>query len=149
MTRLSAGLFLTFFYTTMDETKELILPSELESLEILEDFTRSLEKWVHLDKNRQNDIMLILTEAVTNAIIHGNNNDPDKKVKIRALLSEDQLTFTIEDEGPGFNPDQIPNPLDNENLLKTGGRGIYLIKYYADYVHFSDKGNKVTIVFDI
>lgn len=133
----------------MEETRELVLPSKMESLNRLEEFVSGLMKWARLEKDRLNDIMLILTEAVTNAIVHGNDNNPQKKVKIQAKLSDKKLTFVIEDEGPGFNPGEIPNPLDSENLLKPGGRGIYLIKYYADYVHYSDKGNKVTIEFDI
>ncbi|HKJ34257.1 MAG TPA: ATP-binding protein [Balneolales bacterium] len=132
----------------MKEEKELTISSEMESLEKLIDFTRNFKHWAQLDKGKRDDIMLILTEAVTNAIVHGNNNDPEKDVKIQAKFTDGKITFIIEDEGNGFNPDQVPNPLDSENLLKTGGRGIYLMNYYADFVHYSDKGNKVTIEFD-
>lgn len=133
----------------MEEIRELSLPSKLENLDKVEQFSMELKRWAKLSDERFNDVMLILTEAVTNAIIHGNKQDPAKFVTITTKLDDQNLTFIIRDEGSGFDPDKVPNPLKEENLLKTGGRGIYLINQYADYVHYSEKGNQVTIIFEL
>ena len=133
----------------MEEIRELSLPSKLDSLDRVEQFSLELKRLARLSDERYNDVMLILTEAVTNAIIHGNKQDPSKKVVITVKLDDQNLTIIVKDEGPGFDPEKVPNPLEQENLLKTGGRGIYLINQYADYVHYSDKGNQVTIIFEL
>ncbi len=133
----------------MEEIRELSLPSKLDSLSRVEQFALELKRLAQLSDERYNDVMLILTEAVTNAIIHGNKQDPSKKVLITVKLDNQILTIIVKDEGSGFDPEKVPNPLKEENLLKTGGRGIYLINQYADYVHYSEKGNQVTIIFEL
>lgn len=133
----------------MEEIRELSLPSKLDSLSRVEQFSLELKRLARLSDERYNDVMLILTEAVTNAIIHGNKQDPAKQVFITVKLDSENLTIIVKDEGPGFDPEKIPNPLKEENLLKTGGRGIYLINQYADYVYYSEKGNQVTIIFEL
>jgi serine/threonine-protein kinase RsbW len=83
-----------------------------------------------------NEASLGLSEAVANAIIHGNQINPDKKVYINLNCNDKKLFMTVRDEGPGFSLDQIPNPLSQENRMKTSGRGIYLIKASIDHVKF-------------
>lgn len=133
----------------MEEIKQLSLASNLDSLKKVEDFSAELRRWAHLNDERYNDVMLILTEAVTNAIVHGNKSDPSKQVIITSKLEDNRLTIIVKDEGAGFDPEKVPDPLEEENLLKTGGRGIYLINQYADFVRYSSKGDQVTIIFEL
>jgi serine/threonine-protein kinase RsbW len=93
--------------------------------------------------------MMAFHEAVTNAIIHGNKLDPSKVVDIKAWFEEHQLVLQVTDQGEGFNPDALPDPLDENNLLKSGGRGVFLIRQFSDEVSFNDSGNIVTIRYNI
>ncbi|MGK7369852.1 MAG: ATP-binding protein, partial [Candidatus Halalkalibacterium sp. M3_1C_030] len=90
-----------------------------------------------------------LSEAVTNAIVHGNKENPEKQVKVRSELSDGELAITVKDEGAGFDPSKIPNPLKDENLLNIGGRGVYLIKEYADDLQFYENGTKLEMLFKL
>ena len=94
--------------------------------------------------------MLALSEAVTNAVIHGNKQDPSKKVFVTASLDENSaIHISVQDEGPGFEPQSLPDPLKEDNLMKPSGRGVFLMKQYADDVSYNDKGNKVTLRFSV
>ncbi len=88
---------------------------------------------------------LALEEAIVNAIKHGNRSDPCKQVAIRYQLNEQQILLEIEDEGPGFDPDGLPDPLSPENLERPGGRGVFLIRHYTSWVQYNEKGNCVTL----
>ena len=84
---------------------------------------------------------LALEEAIVNAIRHGNRGDPAKAVQVRYRITDQQVVTEIEDEGPGFDPDQIPDPLAPENLERPTGRGLFLIRYYMTSVTFNERGN--------
>lgn len=129
--------------------KTLVLSSSFEEMERLSPFVKELRKWAEFGDDDFNRIQLALSEAVNNALIHGNDQDPDKNIYIKVGLQNRTLTITVEDEGPGFNPNDLPDPLKEENLLNEGGRGIYLMKQYADKVHFSENGTKITIIFHL
>jgi serine/threonine-protein kinase RsbW len=132
-------------------TKSLVLSSKFEEMNRLEPFVDNLKKWAGFSEEDSNRIMLTLSEAVNNAIMHGNKQDPRKQVFIQTTWNKEEgtLQISIEDEGDGFNPEEVPNPLKDENLLNEGGRGIYLIKQYADDIQFSENGTKVTITFHL
>jgi serine phosphatase RsbU (regulator of sigma subunit)/anti-sigma regulatory factor (Ser/Thr protein kinase) len=85
-------------------------------------------------------------EMIINAIAHGNKNAPDKKVLILYKVIQDKVTISIVDDGEGFDYENLPNPLDKENLLKDHGRGVYIVKNYMDEVHFNEKGNRILVV---
>lgn len=85
------------------------------------------------------EVTLAASEAVTNAIIHGNKKDIQKKIFITFQLNSSELRVTIEDQGAGFEPDKIPNPMSPDNRMKTTGRGIYLMKAVVDKVIFNRK----------
>lgn len=91
-------------------------------------------------------LRLSLEEAVINAIKHGNKLDPSKKVRIDFRLEDDQAKIVVEDEGPGFNPTEVPDPTLPEYLDRETGRGLMLIENYMDEVHFNPKGNAVTLI---
>ena len=79
-----------------------------------------------------NGLLLAVTEATTNAIIHGNKNNKLKLVRISVFVDGSNLTIIIKDEGKGFDPSIVPDPTDPENLLKDSGRGLYLMRIYMD-----------------
>ena len=85
-------------------------------------------------------------EALRNAMVHGNKSNPDKKVTVETEISEDKVTICVEDEGEGFNPDFLPDPTLDENLLKEGGRGVFLIQHLMDQVSYENDGRKVIMV---
>lgn len=136
---------------SFSDTKNLVLSSKFEEMNRLEPFVEMLQNWVGFSEEDSSRIMLTLSEAVNNAIMHGNQENPDKQVKIRTSLDRDEqiLEISVEDEGEGFNPNDLPDPLREENLLNEGGRGIYLIKQYADKTQFFDSGRKVVITFHL
>ena len=93
------------------------------------------------------NVIIAMTEAVNNAINHGNKNDSTKKVTISYKKTDDNLSYTVEDEGNGFDYDNVPDPTDPENLLKLNGRGIYLMKNLVDEIHFHEDGKKIELIF--
>ncbi len=90
-------------------------------------------------------VRLSLEEALVNAIKHGNRMDPDKKVYIACELSADEITVVIEDQGDGFKIAEVPDPTEDDNLEKPGGRGIMLIRSFMTGFEYNDKGNQLTI----
>ena len=90
-------------------------------------------------------IRLALEEALVNAIKHGHKGDPSKEVQLRYHVLPNRLLVEIEDQGPGFNPNAVPNPLAVENLDRSCGRGLLLMRHYMTWVHFNETGNRVTM----
>ena len=88
-------------------------------------------------------VKLSLEEALVNAVRHGNGNDPSKTISASWKVTETKATFSVEDEGPGFNPDAVPDPTLDENLERPCGRGVMLMRAYMDEVTFNKKGNRV------
>jgi len=94
-------------------------------------------------------IVLLTSEAFTNAIEHGNHLDPEKKVTVEFSAEPDCIEIWIEDEGNGFVRKKIGNPLDRENLLDDSGRGIFLIEQMADKVVYEGDGRRIGMVFQL
>jgi serine/threonine-protein kinase RsbW len=90
-------------------------------------------------------IRLALEEALVNAIKHGNRQDPDKSVHIRFQITPHQFLIEIKDEGRGFDPDAVPDPLHPTNLERPGGRGVFLMRHYMCWVQYNEVGNCVTL----
>ena len=93
--------------------------------------------------------MLTVSEAATNAVVHGNELDASKKATIVAKADENTLTVTTTDEGAGFVPEEVPNPLAEENLLKTSGRGVFLMQEYADETEYQNDGRTLVLKFKL
>lgn len=91
-------------------------------------------------------IRLSLDEAISNAIRHGNRGIPDKPVHIEYHVDDQAATITIEDQGNGFNPADLPDPTADENLDKPCGRGVMLIQAYMTQVSYNPRGNRVTMI---
>ncbi len=90
-------------------------------------------------------LKLALEEALVNAVKHGNKLDPAKQVKVHYRVTDQRVDVAVEDQGPGFNPAELPNPTDDENLERCCGRGILLMRAYMSSVVFNPQGNKVTL----
>lgn len=95
-----------------------------------------MNRVVKLDDGTFYRLLVATTEAVNNGIVHGNKRDPEKVVTVNCTLKKHMLLVKVEDQGRGFDPEKIPNPLDEENLLKETGRGIFLMKSMMDRVRF-------------
>lgn len=129
--------------------KELILNSEYEEVERVETLLNELQDEIGFDDELYAKLMLTVTEAATNGIVHGNKLDATKTVSINATVSNNKLIVTTKDMGSGFVPDNVPNPLAEENLLKPSGRGVFFMKEYADEVEYSESGTKLKLVFKL
>jgi serine/threonine-protein kinase RsbW len=90
-------------------------------------------------------IRLALEEAIVNAIQHGHQGDASKAVSIRRYINGTQILFEVEDQGPGFEPTKVPDPLSPENLERPSGRGVFLMRHYMTWVQFNERGNCVTL----
>ncbi len=132
----------------MIQVLELELPSEVDSLGRLEEVVDRLAVQAGLDEDTSAGLLLALNEAVTNAIFHGNKQDPAKVVRLVAELFDNRLEITVTDQGHGFDPERLPDPLSEENLLRQGGRGVFLIRSCCADVRFSDGGRAITLVVD-
>jgi serine/threonine-protein kinase RsbW len=93
-------------------------------------------------------VRLALEEAVVNAIKHGNRDDPARTVWLAYQVGPEQVLAEIEDEGEGFDPEGVPNPLAPENLERTSGRGLLLMRAYMTWVQYNARGNRVTLAKD-
>lgn len=126
---------------------DMVLASSFDEIERLEPFVQLLQEKLSFNEDTYNRIYLTLSEAVNNAIVHGNRQDPDKKVVVESRVGKNLLILKVRDEGEGFDPAAIPDPLKEENLLNEGGRGIYLIQQFADEVQFGRDGSEIILHF--
>lgn len=126
------------------------IPSLPENIRIVESFIDNANALFSFNEDLYGNIMVSVTEAVNNAILHGNGSDNKKDVTLSLLLEEDKsLKFIIEDEGNGFDHNNLPDPTSPENLEKDGGRGIFLMTALCDEVNFEENGKIVELTFNI
>lgn len=128
-------------------TISIHIPSILDNIRIIESFIDNAKERFQLDDDLYGNIMIAVTEAVNNAIKHGNSGDVKKNVYLSLSLNASLLKFTIKDEGIGFNYENLPDPTSPENIKKPGGRGIFLMKHLSDEVEFKDRGRVVELSF--
>ena len=110
----------------------LEIESNPNNLILVEEFVNYFAVELGLEEERINGLLLAVTEATTNAIIHGNKSNSLKLVRIYVTVENSILTIKIKDEGQGFDPAKVPDPTNPENLLKDSGRGLYLMRVYMD-----------------
>ncbi len=113
----------------------LDIESDPNNLIIVEEFFNQIALEIKLPEKRFPELMVALTEAITNAIIHANKKDITKLVHIDFSIEGKTLTIKVKDEGNGFDPSSIPDPTQPENLFRDSGRGVYLMKVYCDEVY--------------
>ncbi|MCS7005652.1 MAG: ATP-binding protein [Cytophagales bacterium] len=131
----------------MEKSLKLKIPSLLDNIRIVESFIDHAKELYGFDDDIYGNIMIAVTESVSNAIIHGNKKDKEKNVTIILEVNEHEISFTVQDEGKGFDYTRLPDPTAPENIEKLGGRGIFLIKNLADEVKFKSNGNTIEMKF--
>jgi len=127
----------------------LILNSETKSLLTLEKWINKLCETHAISSEKYGNILIAVTEAVNNAITHGNLSVVDKKTQVSYGINEKSLSFYIKDEGSGFDFENLPDPTDPENIETPNGRGIFLMRHLSDEVVFHNEGSFVEISFDL
>ena len=124
----------------MNKTYNLSLTSTFEQAETIPDFVDDIANECNLDEDPAETFKLILSEAVTNAIVHGNKEDAEKSVHVKVTITDEHISAEVKDEGAGFDPKEKKDPLKEENLLDVGGRGIFLIRQFSDHLEFRENG---------
>jgi serine/threonine-protein kinase RsbW len=124
------------------------LESSLESVNKAEQAARDLAVKAGFDEEETDRIAMSVREATVNAVLHGNQYDPQKRVTVAFEVSPESLSVSVRDEGKGLDPGNVPDPLAPENLLKQSGRGIFLIRAFMDEVRFRsmDPGTEITLI---
>ncbi len=132
------------------ELYTLQLPSTMESIARLENLVEEISERYHVSEDTFANMMTCLNEALINAIVHGNLSDANKTVFVNAEIKDQKrIIWTVADEGPGFDYNDIPDPTAPENLEKLTGRGVFIIKHLADQFIFNVRGNEVELHFKI
>ncbi len=131
------------------ETVERSMPSTLDSVDQAEELTSAAAQRAGFGEEDLMKIGMAIREAMVNAVVHGNQYNQNKRVRFTLSLTADRFTITVADEGSGFDFNHIPDPLAPENLLRTSGRGIFLMRSFMDEVdlrHLESGGTEVTLV---
>ncbi len=115
----------------------LEIDSDPNNLLTVEEFVNFFSHELKIDKEKIPGLLLAVTEATTNAIIHGNKCNSQRKVSIDIFVEGKKLIIKIKDEGEGFDPAAVPDPTKPENLLKDSGRGLYLMRFYLDDLSYN------------
>jgi len=127
----------------------LNIPSEIGNLRLVEKAIDELSLELDLSDEVYGNVLVATMEATNNAIIHGNNSDPKKSVKIEILLDNKQLKVHIEDQGRGFDFSSVPDPTSPENLERINGRGIFLMERLSDEILYREDGRIVELKFKL
>ena len=127
----------------------LKLPSNLNSVAEVRSYVDSIVHKYRISPDLYPNILISLTEAVTNAILHGNCQDETKKVEIRLRKKEDPIAICVSDQRRGFDYRSLPDPTSPENLCKCGGRGVFLMHQLSDRLHFKYNGRTVEMRFKL
>jgi len=124
------------------------MESTLDSVNKAEEMAGQAAAQAGFDEDTRGGISMAVREGMINAVLHGNKYDPAKKVNLTFEHKGPELIVTITDEGNGFMPDEVPNPLAPENLLKDSGRGIFLMRTFMDDVRFRklNAGTEITLI---
>ncbi len=131
----------------MDNDLVLEIPTDVRSIRHAVDYVmqrcRTCETY---QKRLRLNFRVGLTEALTNAMLYGNEHDPSKRVRVEVTMQDGRLEARVTDQGRGFDPSTVPDPTEPENILKSGGRGLFLMRQLLDEVSYNDQGNQVTLV---
>jgi serine/threonine-protein kinase RsbW len=124
---------------------DVTIPSDLAEARRIQDQIVAALEAVRYSEHDIFSIKLAVEEALVNAIKHGNQMDPAKRVHVSYRITPDRFEVRITDEGPGFNPEDVPDPTDPENIEKPCGRGLLLIRGFMTSVEYVGRGNVVTM----
>ena len=124
----------------------LAFGSQIENIELVQVVLEESLRKLDVDADTSHSISLAVREAVANAIEHGNDRDPGKRVEVNLAVERDELVIGVSDEGEGFDPDQVRDPLRPENLMRPNGRGILFMSNYMDSIDYSFGAEGGTLV---
>jgi len=127
----------------------VILDSSPTGLQRLEKFLDTLRLYANTDESNFISIFIALSEAITNAMIHGNHGHPERNIYVSAVLKSDSISFSVEDEGNGFDEQKVSNPISEDNIPKPGGRGILIMRSLAKNMYYSKGGRKLNLLFGL
>jgi len=133
----------------LEFTQRIDFPAKAENIALAEKLIDEACSKHNVHESHYGNILIALTEAVNNAIHHGNRLDPTKQVTLGYEVKEGRIIFLVQDQGPGFDFEHLPDPTDPQNLEKPHGRGVFLMRALADGVEFSDNGATVTMAFSL
>lgn len=126
---------------------KISIPSLIENIRIIESFIDNAREKFKINDDIYGNIMISVTECVSNAIIHGNKQDKKKVVNIELRFLDDQVRFIIEDQGEGFDIQALKDPTSPEQIQKPGGRGVFIMKHLSDEVRFENEGRTTILTF--
>jgi serine/threonine-protein kinase RsbW len=130
-------------------TQRIDFPAKAENIGLAEKLIDEACARHGVHESLYGNILIALTEAVNNAIHHGNGLDPAKTVSLGYEVKDDRIIFLVGDEGPGFDFGNLPDPTDPQNIEKPHGRGVFLMRALADNVEFADNGSTVALSFSL
>ena len=130
-------------------TKHIDFPAKAENIALAEKLIDQACAEHKVPEALYGNILIALTEAVNNAIHHGNALDPEKRVSMEYDTQGELITFRVSDEGPGFDHENLPDPTDPRNIEKPHGRGVFLMRALSDKVSFADNGATVELTFSL
>jgi len=129
-----------------DQTTRLVLPSHIEAVADAAAAVTDLIRNCGVSEELAFGIEMALREAVTNAMVHGNQEDESKSVEVIFNCHDNELEIEVGDQGEGFDPAKVPDPTNAENLLKTSGRGIFLMRTFMDEIEWRNRPEGGTAV---
>ncbi len=131
----------------MDQELILELPNDIRSIEhAVEYVMRHCSTSCNYARRFNLNFRAGLTESLSNAMLYGNASDPEKRVRVEVTIRVEEVAVRVTDQGVGFDPTTVPDPTLPDNISKSGGRGIFLMKSLIDEVRFNEQGNSVTLV---
>jgi len=135
--------------TNVKMEKSISIQSKIENINIIEKLIDEVSEEAKINSEIYGKMLIATVEAVNNSIVHGNKEDETKTVTVTFSINDDKISIFIQDEGPGFNFQRVPDPTIPENIENIHGRGVYLMRHLADNVLFHEDGQKVEIQFDL
>lgn len=127
--------------------QQIKLKSNPANIALIESFVDEMRQRLGIEDELYGNLLVCITEAVNNAILHGNKSDDTKEVSVSIFKTNNKLTCQVKDQGCGFDFNHLPDPTAPENIENVGGRGIFLMKHLSDLVVFSNDGSNVEIQF--
>lgn len=135
--------------TRPEMKKDIQIESKIENINLVEKLVDEISEEAQINSEVYGKILIATVEAVNNSIVHGNKEDESKKVTIEFFVEQEVVRIFVEDEGPGFDYETVPDPTIPENIENIHGRGVYLMKHLADGVEFHNEGNRVELRFNL
>lgn len=127
--------------------EEIGVPSNFDHLANVEGLIDRICNSTGVTEDNYGNVLIAVTEAFNNAVVHGNKGDGTKEVRVKVAQNDEELCFVVKDNGIGFDFDSVVDPTAPENIEKENGRGIYLMRHLADEVQYENEGREVAIYF--